>query len=85
MHRAHKLPNPVLYRRAEAEACWRAATAPVLLVAGRRSDFPPPDDLPFPHSRVAWIEDSGHMLHLEQPTALAAVLEEFLVNPSSTV
>ncbi len=85
MHPAHKLPNPVLYRRAEAEACWQAATAPVLLVAGRRSDFPPPHDLPFPRSRVAWIEDSGHMLHFEQPAALAALLEDFLVNTSSTV
>lgn len=85
MHPAHKLPNPVLYRRAEAEACWRAVTAEVLLVAGRRSDFPPPHDLPFPNSQVAWIEDSGHMLHFEQPTALAALIEDFLVNSSSTV
>lgn len=85
MHPAHKLPNPVLYRRAEAEACWRAVTAEVLLVAGRRSEFGAPDDLPFPRSRVAWIEDSGHMLHFEQPAALAAVIEDFLVNSSSTV
>ena len=85
MHPAHKLPNPVLYRRAEAEACWRAVTAQVLLVAGRRSEFPSPHDLPFPHSQAAWIEDAGHMLHFEQPAALAALLEEFLVNSSSTV
>ena len=85
MHPAHKLPNPVLYRRAEAEACWRAVTAEVLLVAGRRSDFPPPRDPPFPRSRTAWVEDSGHMLHFEQPAALAALIEEFLVNSSSTV
>lgn len=85
MHPAHKLPNPVLYRRAEAEACWQAVMAPVLLVAGRRSDFPPPHDLPFPNSQAAWIEDAGHMLHFEQPAALAALLEEFLVNSSSTV
>ena len=85
MHPAHKLPNPVLYRRAEAEACWRAVAAEVLLVAGRRSEFPPPHDLPYPRSRTAWIEDSGHMLHFEQPAALAALIEEFLVNSSSTV
>jgi pimeloyl-ACP methyl ester carboxylesterase len=85
MHPAHKLPNPVLYRRAEAEACWRAVTAPVLLVAGRRSEFPAPHDLPFPHSQAAWLEDSGHMLHFEQPAALAALIEDFLVNSSSTV
>ena len=30
----HKLPNPVLYRRAEAEACWHAATAEMRLVVG---------------------------------------------------
>ena len=72
-------------RRAEAEACWRGVTAEVLLVAGRNSDFRPPDDLPFPRSRVAWIEDSGHMLHFEQPGALAALIEDFLVNSSSTV
>ena len=85
MHPAHKLPNPVLYRRAETEACWRAVTAEVLLVAGRRSDFPPPHDLPFPNSRAAWIEDSGHMLHFEQPARLAVLIEDFLVNLSSTV
>ena len=85
MHPAHKLPNPVLYRRAEAEACWRAITATVMLVAGRDSDFLPPHDLPFPRSRAEWIEDSGHMLHFEQPAALAALIEDFLVNSSSTV
>lgn len=79
---AHKLPNPVLYRRAEAEACWRGITAEVLLVAGRRSDFGSPDGLPFPNSSIAWIEDAGHMLHLEQPAALARTIETFLGNTS---
>ena len=77
---AHKLPNPVLYRRAEAEACWRQVTAPVLLVAGRRSEFGSPDELPFPNSSVAWIEDAGHMLHFEQPAAVARTIEAFLGN-----
>jgi len=36
----HKLPNPVLYRRAEAKACWEAIAAGVLLVSGSASDFP---------------------------------------------
>jgi pimeloyl-ACP methyl ester carboxylesterase len=75
---AHKLPNPVLYRRAEAEACWRRISAPVLLVAGRRSDFGSPEDLAFPGSQIAWIEDSGHMLHFEQPAQLAHIIEDFL-------
>ncbi len=78
---AHKLPNPVLYRRAEAEACWREIRAAVLLVAGRLSNFGAPDELPFPHSRTTWIEEAGHMLHFEQAKQLAHEIEEFLVKP----
>lgn len=85
MHPAHTLPNPVLYRRAEAEACWSAMACAVLLVAGRRSEFPSPEGLPFPRARLEWIEDAGHMLHFEQPAAVAAAIEAFLVNSSSTV
>jgi pimeloyl-ACP methyl ester carboxylesterase len=80
---AHKLPNPVLYRRAEAEACWRSVVAEVLLVAGRRSEFGSPEGLPFPRSRVTWIADAGHMLHFEQPAALARAIEEFLSKPAT--
>jgi pimeloyl-ACP methyl ester carboxylesterase len=80
---AHKLPNPVLYRRAEAEACWRQITAAVLLVAGRLSGFSVPDDAPFPQSELVWIEDAGHMLHLEQPRRLAHEIEEFLLKPAT--
>jgi len=85
---AHKLPNAVLYRRAEAEACWRSVTAPVLLVAGadsavldavgaRPSDGSLP--LPFPDSRTLIIEECGHMVHFEAPALLAAAIEEFLL------
>lgn len=80
-HPAHKLPNPVLYRLAEVEACWREVTADVLLVAGRDSDFASPENLPFPRRQTAWIEGSGHMLHFEQPAALARLIEEFLLKP----
>jgi pimeloyl-ACP methyl ester carboxylesterase len=81
LHPAHKLPHAVLYRRAEAEACWREVTAEVLLVAGRDSDFGAPEDLPFPRRQTAWIEESGHMPHFEQPAALARLIEEFLTKP----
>lgn len=80
---AHKLPNPVLYRRAEAEACWRNVTAEVLLIAGRRSDLGSPAELPFARPKIAWIEDAGHMLHFEQPAELARVIEEFLSKPNT--
>lgn len=78
---AHKLPNPVLYRRAEAAACWREIKAAVLLVAGRLSGFAVPEDLPFSPSAITWIEAAGHMLHFEQPGQLAREIEEFLVKP----
>ncbi|MDJ0939770.1 MAG: alpha/beta hydrolase [Woeseiaceae bacterium] len=83
----HKLPNPVLYRRAESEACWRNVDAPVLLVAGAQSPFADAVDerlgtgslgLPFPNAETAVIEAAGHMMHFEAPGALAATLERFL-------
>jgi pimeloyl-ACP methyl ester carboxylesterase len=80
---AHKLPNPVLYRRAEAEACWQKTTAPVVLVAGRNSPYGAHAALPFANRQTRWIEDAGHMLHFEQPSELAHVIEEFLAKPNT--
>jgi pimeloyl-ACP methyl ester carboxylesterase len=73
---AHKLPNPVLYRRSEAEACWRQAKAAVLLVVGDESQFKP--DLPQDSAETVTIEGAGHMVHFDQPAALAAAIEGFL-------
>ena len=69
----HKLPNPVLYRRAEAEACWRAMTADVLLVSGETSGFSPDQE----GGEAVEIAGAGHMLHFDAPAALAAALEAF--------
>jgi pimeloyl-ACP methyl ester carboxylesterase len=92
---AHKLPNAVLYRRAEAEACWQAAKAPVLLVAGADSAIfhavgLRADDgelsLPFPNGTTCIIEDCGHMVHFEAPERLAAAIEAFLLTaPGQTL
>jgi len=80
---AHRLPNPVLYRREEAQACWRAISARAMFVRGSESHFAP--ELPVPElgrSAGGYIErvvpDSGHMLHHDQPALLADCLEEFL-------
>jgi pimeloyl-ACP methyl ester carboxylesterase len=80
----HKLPNPVLYRRAEAEACWRAATAATLLVTGGQSRFarelPHVSGAPiFADAETVVIEDAGHMLHFETPAPLATAIEDFLL------
>ena len=84
---AHRLPNAVLYRRAEAEACWSRIVAPVLLVCGADSGFRSaarswPD--PVGSRDAETVAGAGHMVHLEQPERLAAVIEDFLVNTSST-
>jgi pimeloyl-ACP methyl ester carboxylesterase len=79
----HKLPNPVLYRRAEAAACCRAIKAEVLLVVGKSSEFARHLDsaaeLMFSGSEIAVIEGAGHMLHFEAPRAFAETIEEFLL------
>jgi len=84
---AHKLPNAVQYRRAEAEACWDRVTAPVLLVVGEDTDFKAAlkdwldqDESrhPFRNGQTVVIPGSGHMVHFERPDALAASAEAFL-------
>jgi pimeloyl-ACP methyl ester carboxylesterase len=84
---AHKLVNPVLYRREEAEACWRRCVAPVLMVFGGRSEFraslgaDASDEYfraLFPTLTLATIAEAGHMLHHEEPGALALLIEPWL-------
>jgi pimeloyl-ACP methyl ester carboxylesterase len=84
---AHKRVNPVLYRREEAEACWAEVRAPLLYVAGAESDFlsrlqgagdPERMRRLIPQLEARVIAAAGHMLHHEQPEAVAALLEEFL-------
>jgi pimeloyl-ACP methyl ester carboxylesterase len=81
----HKLPNPVLYRRAEAEACWRNISARMLLIAGDRSPFAAQfgkiDELPFPNSHSATLSGVGHMIHFEAPDRLALEIEQFFTKP----
>ena len=80
----HKLPNPVLYRRAEAEACWDRIEAEVLLVTGGSSElarrFAEVTAASCPADREVCIADAGHMLHFEAPAALAAEIEGFLAD-----
>jgi pimeloyl-ACP methyl ester carboxylesterase len=84
---AHKRVNPVLYRREEAEATWQRVRAPVLYVLGAQSEFLPRLGADASPARMAElienlqgcvIEDAGHMLHHEQPQAVAAAIEDFL-------
>jgi len=83
----HKRVNPVLYRREEAEACWREVLAPVLYVIAEQSDFLSrlgEDGRPENMARIirqlepCLIEDASHMVHHERPERLACEIEAFL-------
>lgn len=87
---AHKRVNPVLSRVDETLACWRRIEAPVLWVegddtevlrrwAGRYSR----EEFEARLAVVAQLErctlsPAGHMLHHDQPEALARAIEAFL-------
>ena len=85
---AHKIVNATLYRYEEAVACWKRITAPVLWVEGEEWDTlksygPSAGQLverraAFPDLRHMTIPGSGHMLHHDQPEALAHAIEAFL-------
>ncbi len=84
----HKLMNPVPYRLEEAQACWRAITAPVLWVAARDSNIMKAFEgheadyaarlACFRNVREVVMQDCGHMMHHDQPQQLAAILEGFM-------
>ena len=85
---AHKIVNPVLYRYEEVRACWREVTALVLWVEAAESETLErlklgADDITerraaFRNLRYEVLADCGHMLHHDQPAALARLLERFL-------
>jgi len=83
---AHKIVNPVLYRYEEIRACWREVKAPVLWVEGEDSETPKRIGIDPAQRRAEFkslifrkIPDAGHMLHHDQPEALAKVIEDFLL------
>jgi pimeloyl-ACP methyl ester carboxylesterase len=83
----HRRVNPVRYRRDESEAVWRLVKCPVLMVLGEKSEhlerFRAEGDLErfrelVPQAAMAQIPAAGHMMHLEEPRAVAAAIEPFL-------
>jgi pimeloyl-ACP methyl ester carboxylesterase len=87
---AHKRVNPTLYRKDETLECWKAITAPVLWVEGDRTDvtkwwgdrYPRADFEArlalVPNVQKKVLSPAGHMLHLDQPRALAEAIERFI-------
>ncbi len=87
---AHKRVNPVLYRVEEILETWKCITAPLLWVEGDRTDIAKWWGHRYPRSEFearlatvpgvhkAVLSPAGHMLHHDQPEALAAHLAGFL-------
>ena len=85
---AHKIVNPVLYRYEEVRACWQQVTAPVLWVDAAESERSSAwgwiaaqhaeRRAAFRNLRYVTVPDAGHMLHHDQPEAVARLIEAFL-------
>ena len=81
----HRLVNPVLYRREEAEACWARIGTPVLLARGDTGDdrslhMRTAAEQMRAHIRnleIVAVPGAGHMLHHEEPEVLAGHIAEF--------
>ena len=87
---AHKRINPVPNRATEAIATWSNISAPLLWVQGRSSRIDSHWQGRYtlaefqarlahvPDVQQVLLDDAGHMLHHDQPEALAAALAAFL-------
>jgi len=85
----HKAVSPILYRLEEAKACWRQVAVPTLWVRGAETSFLKRFHIDeadyaarlacFGQGREAVLADAGHMLHHDNPEALATLLEGFLL------
>lgn len=89
-HPAHKVVNPILFRVEEVLEIYQRITAPTLVVEasddslsgwwnGRYTLAEFRERIQHvPDMRHAIIQDAGHMLHHDQPEALARLIEDFL-------
>ena len=87
---AHKLVNPVLTRADDTIAIWQGISAPLLWVQGDGGEFETWWDRRYTREqfeqrlaavrdvRRVQLRDAGHMLHHDQPEALALALQGFL-------
>jgi pimeloyl-ACP methyl ester carboxylesterase len=90
----HRWVSPTVYKREDAEACWRGITAPVLMCVGEQSDYLPrlgPDAAEdairaiVRGIEIVHVAGAGHMLHIEKPEAIAPLIERFSSAPQARV
>ncbi len=78
----HRLDMPTLYRSSESVEIWKNVSAPTLFIDGALSPFfkmLPPEERArrrecFARREELTLEAAGHMLHFDQPQALAEML-----------
>ena len=87
---AHKIVNSQLFRVEETLALYAAITAPTLAVNASDDSISQLWTEKFslaeyhqrlqavPDCRTAVVQDAGHMLHHDQPQAVARLIEDFL-------
>jgi pimeloyl-ACP methyl ester carboxylesterase len=90
----HRLVNPTLYRRDETEACWRQVEIPVLMLLAACSEYLPGlgedgSEARFRsmlrHLTLHTLPEVGHMMHHEDPAAVAALIRDFVAAQDSGV
>ncbi|MEP7062678.1 MAG: alpha/beta hydrolase [Betaproteobacteria bacterium] len=87
----HKLPFPTVYRMDDIEAIWREVRVPVLWVGADDSKIPhwlagggdaraeiARRMRNVPQATFVSVADAGHMLHHDQPRAVAGIVERFI-------
>jgi pimeloyl-ACP methyl ester carboxylesterase len=87
---AHKRSQPLLYRWPEVETFFKRISAPVLFVEGDQTmyfflfngrytheEFMERSKV-VPNLTLKTVKEAGHMLHHDQPEALATLIAEFL-------
>lgn len=90
---AHKIISANLYQVQESLACYRRISAPLLSVTASDDSLGQWSKgqytlaqyqkrlLAVPRVQQAVVQDAGHMLHHDQPAALARLMAEFLAQP----
>ncbi|MCC6868607.1 MAG: alpha/beta hydrolase [Burkholderiales bacterium] len=86
----HKRPFPSVARIEEMEALWASIAVPVLGIVAAQSNIgswlAPGGDVDaeiarrfrwLRQGRLAYVDDAGHMVHHDQPRAVARLIEEF--------
>ncbi len=85
----HRRVNPVLYRRAEAEACWRRIKAPVLWIEpedlrlreqlGLTPEVIEHNKACFANLREVFVPNTGHNMHHDAPAEVARAIDDFAI------